>query len=116
MWHRLGKGLDRWVRKHASALVLLGIILGAPSVPLFVISETWHQNGQKILESEISAFDRADAVRQRGGTAYIVQEPSGLYQMHVESSLHQTVHLTACLSVIVIRGNGTVVPSSPPSC
>lgn len=91
------------VRKHKTDLLLLALTLA-----IFAVQEYQYGIGQRILESEISASSRVNADIARGGQGHLQQRPDGTYAAALERAQTETVHLQACVQVVITRANGTV--------
>jgi hypothetical protein len=77
-----------------------------------VISLAVAQYGQAVLESEIAAGQRVNADLIRGGEGHIEKRPDGTYIAALGRPLQETIHVQACVQVVVTRANGTVEPST----
>ena len=100
-----GPSTSQWVRKHKGYLLMLII-----TFTIFAVQEYQYGIGQRILESEINASSRVIADIVRGGQGHLEQRSDGTYVAALERPLEDTMHLQACVQVVVTRANGTVEP------
>lgn len=105
------KKLDKWVKRNISSLTLIGLAISIISFPfgytLFAIQEQHSIMAQKIQESQRNAEYRSLVDRMNGGIADPFQDPDGLYHVGFRHGTNLEIHLTASVSYVITRANGT---------
>jgi len=117
---RIGRRVDRWVRKYGTPIILLTLVLSIVPLPLtyliFIYQEQQNYCDRNTLETQNDANYRAFVDRLLGEVADPIKIQNCMYAVQFQRNLSENITVRACVWYVITRANGTVEAPSHPSC